>query len=102
MSENRFFEKRGPFPLNEIAKVIGCRENFSQGKNFEISSFESLENATSSDLTFFNSSKYQAQSLKTKAAVCITSPNLSTFEWKYLPRPVFPLDEVTWSIDNVE
>ena len=32
----------------------------------------------------------------------LTSPNLSTFEWKYLPRPVFPLDEVTWSIGDAE
>ena len=99
MSENRFFEKRGPFPLNEIAKVIGCRENFSQGKNFEISSFESLENATSSDLTFFNSSKYQAQSLKTKAAACITSQNLS----KFLPENCIKLDvkNILFSVTKV-
>jgi microcystin degradation protein MlrC len=32
----------------------------------------------------------------------LTSPNLSTFDWEYLPRPVFPLDDVTWSIDDVE
>ncbi len=28
----------------------------------------------------------------------LTSPNLNTFDWKYLPRPVFPLDnETNWS-----
>jgi microcystin degradation protein MlrC len=28
----------------------------------------------------------------------LTSPNLANFDWKYLPRPVFPLDkEATWS-----
>ena len=32
----------------------------------------------------------------------LTSPNLATFEWQYLPRPVFPLDEVTWSGDDAE
>ena len=32
----------------------------------------------------------------------LTSPNLATFEWQYLPRPVFPLDEVTWSRNDAE
>lgn len=31
----------------------------------------------------------------------LTSPNLANFDWKYLPRPVFPLDEeATWSADE--
>ena len=31
----------------------------------------------------------------------LTSPNLSCFDWKYLPRPVYPLDRDTiWQIDN--
>ena len=33
MSENQFFEKRGPFPLREIIKVIGCGGDFSQENN---------------------------------------------------------------------
>ena len=33
MSENQFFEKRGPFPLREIIKVIGCSGDFSQENN---------------------------------------------------------------------
>ena len=29
----------------------------------------------------------------------LTSPNLSNFNWKYLPRPVYPLDENTsWAL----
>ena len=31
----------------------------------------------------------------------LTSPNLATFDWQYLPRPVFPLDiEAAWSVDQ--
>ena len=78
MLKNHFFEKKGPFPLKEIIKSIGCGGNFSREANFEISSFESLDNASNNDITFLNSSKYQDLSLKTKAAACITSPNLST------------------------
>jgi microcystin degradation protein MlrC len=28
----------------------------------------------------------------------LTSPNLANFDWRFLPRPVFPLDaEASWS-----
>jgi len=88
MSENRFFEKKGPFPLGEIIKVIGSSENISHNNNFEIRSFESLDNADSHDMTFLHSSKYQDLSLKTEAAACITSKNLS----KFLPKKCIKLD----------
>ena len=88
MSENQFFEKKGPFPLSKIIKVIGCSRVFSQENNFEISSFESLDDASTNDMTFLNSSNYQELSLKTKAAACITSPNLS----KFLPKKCIKLD----------
>jgi UDP-3-O-[3-hydroxymyristoyl] glucosamine N-acyltransferase len=88
MSENQFFERKGPFPLNEIIKVIGYNGYFSNSDNFEVSSFESLDNANINDMTFLNSSKYRDLSLKTKAAVCITSPNLS----KFLPEKCIKLD----------
>ena len=88
MSENQFFEKKGPFPLSEIVKVIGCSANFSQENNFEIRSFESLSNASNNDVTLLNSSKYQDLSLKTKAVACITLPNLS----KFLPEKCIKLD----------
>ena len=79
MSINQFFERKGPFPLREIIKAIGCSGDFSQKNNFEICSFESLDNASNNDMTFLNSSKYQNLSLKTKALACITSHNLSKF-----------------------
>ena len=88
MSENQFFEKKGPFPLKEIIKVIGCSGDFSKKNNFKISSFESLDNASDNDMTFLNSSKYRELSLKTKAAACITSPNLT----KFLPEKCIKLD----------
>ena len=88
MSENQFFERRGPFPLSEIIKAIGCNGDFSKNNNFKICSFESLGNANVNDMTFLNSSKYRDLSLKTKAAACITSTNLSQF----LPDKCIRLD----------
>ena len=88
MSKNLFYEKRGPFPLKEIVKTIGHIGNFSNENNLEIYGFESLNNAGKNDMTFLNSSKYKNLSLKTKAAVCITSINLS----KFLPKKCVKLD----------
>ena len=79
MSENQFFEKKGPFPLREILNAIGYNDNFSKNKDFKIHGFESLDKACDKDMTFLNSSKYSNLSIKTNAAACITSPNLSKF-----------------------
>ena len=88
MSTNQFFEKKGPFPLKEILNVIGYNDELSIKKDFTIHSFESLDRAHENDLTFLNSSKYQNLSLKTNAAACITSPNLS----KFLPEKCIKLN----------
>jgi len=88
MSTNQFFEKKGPFPLAEIAKIIGNNENFSNENNFNIHGVESLIDAGKNDMTFLNSAKYKNLSLKTKAGACITSPNLS----KFLPEKCIKLN----------
>ena len=88
MSEKHFFEKKGPFPLSEIVKIIGCNSSFSNKKNFNIHNFESLDKANSNDMTFLNSSKYQDLSKNTKAAACITTSGLS----KFLPEKCIKLD----------
>ena len=54
MSDNQFFKKKGPFPLKEIIKEIGCSGDFTKNDSFEIKSFESLSSAGSNDLTFLN------------------------------------------------
>ena len=79
MTTNHFFEKKGPFPLKEIIKNIDCANDLSKENDFKIYGVESLDKASKNDMTFLNSSRYKDLSLKTKAAVCITSPNLSKF-----------------------
>ena len=88
MVSNQFFEKKGPYPLKEIIKVIDCSNDYSHVKDFEIHGVESLINAKQNDMTFLNSSRYKEVSLKTKAAVCITSLNLS----KFLPNKCIKLN----------
>ena len=79
MTPSQFFVKQGPFPLKEIIKTINCTSQFLHVKDFKIYGVESLINAKEYDMTFLHSSKYKDISLKTKAAVCITSSNLSKF-----------------------
>ena len=79
MTKNHFYEKKGPYPLNEIVKTISCDNTFINKNNIVIHGLESLSNATVKDITFLNSKKYTDFSLKTKAAACITTSNLSKF-----------------------
>ena len=79
MSLNQFFEKQGPFPLKEIIKAINCTDYSPINDNFKIHDVESLMNAKENDITYLHSAKYKDFSINTKAAACITSPNLSKF-----------------------
>jgi len=88
MSTNQFFEKKGPFPLKEIAKTIGCSVDFSEENNLAIRSLESLDSASKEDMTFLNSIRYKEISSRTKAVACITSTNLT----KFLPEKCIKLD----------
>ena len=88
MASNHFFEKKGPFPLKEIATLIGFSGNLSKIENLKISNLESLDSANITDMTFLNSSKYQNLSSNTKAIACITSPNL----FKFLPKKCIKLN----------
>ena len=88
MGKNVFYEKSGPYPLNEIVKAISCDNTFVNKNNIVIHGLESLNNATVKDITFLNSQKYKDFSLKTKAAACITTSNLS----KFLPEKCIKLN----------
>ena len=88
MTKNHFYEKKGPYPLNEIVKTITCDNTFLNKNNIVIHGLESLGNATTNDITFLNSQKYKESSLSTKAAACITTLNLS----KFLPEKCIKLN----------
>ena len=79
MPINQFFKNEGPFPFKELVKVINCEQDFSKIDDFKIHDIETLINANSNHITFLNSIKYKEFSIKTNAAACITSSNLSQF-----------------------
>ena len=73
MIKNIFFKQKGPFLLSQIFdnKVFKFKK--------KIFNIKSLEEATSSDLTFLDSIKYSHLAKSTKASCCITTEKLKFF-----------------------
>ena len=75
MSKNFFFESNGPFKLNILFP------NHPSSK-IRIKDIKTLDKASKSDLSFFDSINYKDLAKNTKAACCITKENLKN----YLPK----------------
>tara|TARA_B110000967_G_C18851317_1_gene544780 strand:+ start:759 stop:1730 length:972 start_codon:yes stop_codon:yes gene_type:complete len=76
MSNNIFFEQKGPFLLNKIFN------NISSKSKIKIHNVKSLNDAGNSDLTFLDSINYINAAKTTKAACCLTTDKLKI----YLPK----------------
>ena len=81
MNGNKFFDSKGPFSISEIFLEIKFQESI---KIFDI---KTLDQASISDLTFFDSLVYLEQAKKTKAKFCLTTEKLK----KYLPSSCCPI-----------
>ena len=81
MNENIFFENQGPFSISEIFSNI----EFTESK--KVLDIKTLNKATNSDLTFFDSLVYLEDAKKTKATFCITTEKLKY----YLPEKCIPI-----------
>ena len=81
MGKNIFFEQKGPFLLNEIFKNTNIK------KKIKIFDIKSLNEADNSDMTFFDSIKYEYFAKSTKASCCLTTDKLKI----YLPKNCEPI-----------
>ncbi len=79
---NPFFKNHGPFTLIDLLKN-NFDLKYSLDKNIKnknlINDIKNLDDATSSDLTFFHSIKYRNLAQKTKATACITKKEFLHF-----------------------
>ena len=73
---NPFFENKGPFKIKEILTFINADSNKNNSDKY-ILDVKDLVNATSNDITFFHSKKYEPVASRTKASCCITTKQLS-------------------------
>ena len=55
MVTNKFFPKKGPFPLKKILEKINCTNSVNNINNIKIHDIQSLSNANETDLTFLSS-----------------------------------------------
>ena len=72
MSLNLFFKKK-KILINNVFEKLNLK------KNFIINDIKSLSESQKNDLTFFDSVKYKADALSTKASLCITTEKLEKF-----------------------
>jgi len=98
MSNNQFFEKKGPFPLKTILSELKSSIQITN-RDYLIHNIQDLFSANKNDITFLHSSKYKDQANKTKAFACITSKNLS----QYLPSNCLkiPVDNVLFAVAKI-
>lgn len=74
MPDNRFFHRKGPFTVSQLAEICGG-EIRGDGK-LKIEDVASLSDAVSGNLTFLTNMKYKDGLAQTKASVCIVAPAL--------------------------
>ena len=79
MSRNIFFERKGPFLLNNIFNKINSK--------IKISDIKPLDEAQNSDLAFLDSVNYVYLAKTTKAGCCLTTDKLKI----YLPNTCVPI-----------
>jgi UDP-3-O-[3-hydroxymyristoyl] glucosamine N-acyltransferase len=78
MTDDRFYERAGPFTLAEIAGRVGAEIAKGEPAELKLRDVASLESAEAGDISLFSDSKYANAFAVTKASVVITSEKLAT------------------------
>ena len=88
---NPFFQNKGPFKIDKILSSIKVENNFEK-LDTEIFDIKDLVAASTNEITFFHSKKYESVASTTKANYCLTTNKLSNI----LPKNCKPIE-----VDNV-
>ncbi len=88
---NPFFQNRGPFKIDKLLSSIKVVNNF-ENLDVEIVDIKDLAAASTKEITFFHSKKYETLASTTKAGYCLTTNKLSNI----LPKNCKPI-----KVDNV-
>ena len=88
---NPFFQNKGPFRIDKILSSIKVENNF-ENLNIEVFDIKDLVSASTNEITFFHSKKYESVASTTKASYCLTTNKLSNI----LPKNCKPIE-----VDNV-
>src|SRR5665213_1757757 len=77
MTDDRFYQRAGPFTLAEIAERIGAEVGKGEPAGLSLRDVASLESAQGGDVSLFSDSKYANAFAVTKASLVITSDKLA-------------------------
>ncbi len=80
MTDDRFFQRAGPFPLGEIARHIGAETDNRSSADFMVRDVAALESAQAGDISVFSDAKFAPAFARTGASVVITDHKLSVHE----------------------
>lgn len=80
MTDDRFFERAGPFPLGEIARRVGGEMCNRSGSGFMVRDVAALESAAAGDISVFSDKKFAGAFEHTGASVVITDHKLAAHE----------------------
>ena len=80
MTDDRFFERAGPFPLGQIAAHVGAEMDNSSAADFAVRDVSNLDTAEAGEISLFSDAKYSAAFAKTRASVVITDRKLAARE----------------------
>jgi UDP-3-O-[3-hydroxymyristoyl] glucosamine N-acyltransferase len=78
MTDDRFYERAGPFTLGEIASRIGAEVAKGDPADLTLRDVAALESAEAGDVSLFSDSKFANAFAVTKASLVITSDKLAT------------------------
>ncbi|MBZ0218506.1 MAG: UDP-3-O-(3-hydroxymyristoyl)glucosamine N-acyltransferase [Fimbriimonadaceae bacterium] len=77
MSEPRFFARRGPFPVTEIARLANAELRSSDYGDRDLYDVAPLDEAAAGDLTFFENSKYKDSLAISQAGAVLVAARFS-------------------------
>ncbi|MCF8495661.1 MAG: UDP-3-O-(3-hydroxymyristoyl)glucosamine N-acyltransferase [Alphaproteobacteria bacterium] len=77
MADKRFFQKKGPFTLRELARVADAQLAPGVDPDFVIEDVAPLDTASSSNISFLDNIKYRDRFRETRAGACIVPPKFS-------------------------
>jgi len=80
MTDDRFFQRAGPFALGQIARHIGAELDNRSETDFMVRDVAALESAQAGDISVFSDAKFAPSFAHTGASVVITDHKLAAHE----------------------
>jgi UDP-3-O-[3-hydroxymyristoyl] glucosamine N-acyltransferase len=80
MTDDRFFQRAGPFALGEIAGHVGAEIGNEAPADFMVRDVSNLDTAEPGEISLFSDAKYAAAFARTRASVVITDRKLAAHE----------------------